>query len=144
MCCRYLYFSLFLSIFLFALSMHEYVFVLPRTRIHMRVTDTRSYPPSERERETERNTMANGILLFQIGPARISPSLLTGSEECRHEIILQYLTVGLFPLYLPLALPTPQRSNNHRVRNPKVNPNHWHPPRRAIRPCLRRSFITLV
>lgn len=46
--------------------------------------------------------MANGILLFQMGPARISPSLLTGSEECRHEIILQYLTVGLSP---PLVSP---------------------------------------
>lgn len=48
--------------------------------------------------------MANGILLFQMGPARISPSLLTGSEECRHEIILQYLTVGLSPFVPPSPL----------------------------------------
>lgn len=38
----------------------------------------------------EGNTMANGILLFQMGIA-VSPSLL---EECRYEIILRYLTVA--------------------------------------------------
>lgn len=141
-----IFISLSLPLYISFCSIHARVraFVTAHTHTHA----SNRYPfvstIGPRERETERNTMANGILLFQIGPARISPSLLTGSEECRHEIILQYLTVGLFPLCLPLALPTPQRSNNHRVRNPKVNPNHWHPPRRAIRPCLRRSFITLV
>lgn len=142
--CRY---TLFLSLSLYVSFCPPCTNTRVYNRAHTHTQASNRYPfvPTiGRERETERNTMANGILLFQIGPACISPPLLTGSEECRHEIILQYLTVGLFPLCLPLAHPTPQRSNNHRVRNPKVNPNHWHPPRRAIRPCLRRSFITLV
>lgn len=93
---------------------------------------------ARKKRETERNTMANGILLFQMGPARIFllRSQTRGSEECRHEIILQYLTVRSHPSPRspPMASPV----------NPKVNPKR-HPasPRRAVRPCLRAGHSSL-
>lgn len=52
-----------------------------------------------RGRGTERDTMANGILLFQMAIA-VSPSLLEGMLP--REIILQYLltTILLFSIYM--------------------------------------------
>ncbi|KAL0107015.1 hypothetical protein PUN28_015517 [Cardiocondyla obscurior] len=67
-----------------------------------------------------------------MGPAHISPS--PGPEECRHEIILQYLTVGLLAPRSPFPLVSLAGSQQPPGRNPKVNPNHRHPPRRVIRP----------
>lgn len=73
--------------------------------------------PSERRRESggERNredTMANGILLFQMGIAGISPYGSRRGVECSYEIILQYLTVR-FSCFPPRSRPFSYATTGH-------------------------------
>lgn len=107
--------------------------VCNHARIHRRVTDTRLYPSSDREKERQKGTQWQMVFYYSrwVPRASLLRSLLTGSEECRHEIILQYLTVGLssspFPPSIPISPLFPSFTSPACLLSPRRDVPNNHP-----------------